>query len=112
MDALAWIAERRIEEAMAEGAFDLWWHGRPLDLDSDQCVPTEHRLAFRILRNAGFVPPEVELRRELADLTRQRAASTGPARAELDRRIEDVRLRLGLLRPRPVPLDVLATEPR
>jgi hypothetical protein len=63
------LAESRIEEAMREGAFDdLPGAGRPLVLDDDPLVPEHLRAAYRILRNAGFVPPEVEARRERARL--------------------------------------------
>jgi len=64
------LAEARIEEALAAGAFDeLPGAGRPLELDDDLFVPEELRAAYRILKRAGFVPPEVEARRELAVLS-------------------------------------------
>jgi len=63
------IAEQRILEAIGRGEFDdLPGEGRPLDLDDDTLVPAEMRLAFRILRNAGYVPEEVTLRRQISDL--------------------------------------------
>jgi hypothetical protein len=63
------LAEQRIEQALREGAFDdLPGAGRPLDLDDDSTVPAELRAAYRILKNAGFVPPEVEARREVASV--------------------------------------------
>ena len=67
--ALDALAEARIEEAMREGAFDdLPGAGRPLALDDDLLVPKELRAAYRVLKNAGFVPPEIETRRERAHL--------------------------------------------
>jgi len=66
-----WIAEQKILEALARGEFDdLPGAGRPLALDDDALVPEDLRLAYRILKNAGLVPPEVEARRELAELER------------------------------------------
>ncbi|HEX8012205.1 MAG TPA: DnaJ family domain-containing protein [Casimicrobiaceae bacterium] len=63
--ALDALAEARIEEAMAQGAFDdLPGAGHPLVLDDDRLVPEVLRAAYRILKNAGFVPPEVEARHE------------------------------------------------
>jgi hypothetical protein len=63
------LAEQRIAEAVAAGAFDdLPGAGKPLDLDDDALVPEELRVAHRILKNAGFLPPEVEARREIADV--------------------------------------------
>ena len=57
---LEFIAEQKIAEAIANGDFDdLPGAGKPLELDDDSLVPEELRLAYRILKNAGFVPPEV-----------------------------------------------------
>ncbi len=69
MDALAIIAEEKIREAMARGEFDnLPGAGRPLRLDDDPMVPEELRVAYRILKNAGCIPPELELRKEIITL--------------------------------------------
>lgn len=63
------VVEERIQEAMRRGDFDdLPGAGKPLELDDDPLVPPEVRVAYRILKNAGFVPPEVLERREIADL--------------------------------------------
>ena len=52
--ALLYLAERRIEEAVARGELDnLPGAGRPLDLDDeDPLWPEEVRMAKRILKNA------------------------------------------------------------
>jgi len=68
---MLWLAERRIEEALARGEFDdLPGAGRPLELDDDPLVPEELRVAYRILKNAGYVPPEVQTLNEIAGLER------------------------------------------
>ena len=65
------IAEQRIAEALERGELDsLPGAGRPLALDDDALMPEDLRLAYRILKNAGFVPPEIEARREIAELER------------------------------------------
>ncbi|TMH21980.1 MAG: DUF1992 domain-containing protein [Betaproteobacteria bacterium] len=65
------LAERRIEEAIARGELDdLPGAGRPLELDDDRLVPEELRVAYRILKNAGYVPPEVDELREIGQLER------------------------------------------
>jgi hypothetical protein len=65
------IAERHIAEAIARGDFDhLPGAGKPLVFEDDSWIPSELRLAYKILKNAGFVPPEVEQRREIADATK------------------------------------------
>jgi hypothetical protein len=61
------IAERRIVKAIREGAFDdLPGTGQPLKLDDDSHVPEDLRMAYKILKNAGYVPPEVALSKEIA----------------------------------------------
>ena len=74
---LAWerIAEERIREAVAAGELDnLPGCGRPLLMDDDSGVPEELRVAYRVLKNAGMVPEEVELRRGIAALEASLAA--------------------------------------
>ena len=68
---LEFIAEQKIAEAIAKGELDdLPGAGRPLDLSDDALIPEEMRLAYRILKNAGFVPPEVQTLNEIAQLER------------------------------------------
>ena len=68
---LEFIAERRIAEAISNGELDdLPGRGRALELDDDALVPADLRLAYRILKNAGFVPPEIETLNEIAQLER------------------------------------------
>lgn len=63
------IAEQRIAEAIERGELsNLPGEGKPLQLEDDTLVPQELRLAYRVLKNAGFVPPEIERRREIRDL--------------------------------------------
>ena len=63
------IAERRIEESMAKGDFDdLPGRGKPLELEDDSHVPPELRMAYKVLRNAGCVPPELAERKEISNL--------------------------------------------
>jgi len=63
------IAEQRIREAQELGEFDdLPGAGAPLDLEDDALVPEELRAACRILKNSGFLPPELEVYREIRDV--------------------------------------------
>lgn len=63
------IAERRIQEAIENGELDcLAGRGKPLALDDDPNVPEELRLCYRVLKNAGCVPPELELHKEIVSL--------------------------------------------
>ena len=88
---LDFLAERRIAEAIANGELDqLPGQGRPLQLDDDVLVPEELRLAYRMLKNAGFVPPEVQALNEIAELERLAGLDSKAARklALLKTRIE------------------------
>lgn len=71
MLSLDWIVEQRISEAIARGEFEqLPGAGEPLALDDDRLVPEDLRLAYRILKNAGYAPPEVHCLREIGELQR------------------------------------------
>lgn len=53
--------ESRIAQAHEQGEFDnLPGKGKPLQLDDDRLVPEEVRAAYKVLKNAGFVPPELD----------------------------------------------------
>ncbi|HEY7655606.1 MAG TPA: DnaJ family domain-containing protein [Burkholderiales bacterium] len=63
------IAERRIDEARERGEFDnLPGSGAPLELGDDALVPEDLRVAHRILRNAGMLPPQLEPHREIREI--------------------------------------------
>jgi hypothetical protein len=60
------IVEERIKKAQYKGAFkNLPGAGKPLNLDSDQHIPQDLRLAYKILRNADCLPPEIELKKQI-----------------------------------------------
>lgn len=60
------IVEERIKMAQYKGMFEnLPGAGKPLDLSDDQHVPEDLRLAYKILKNADCVPPEIEMRKEI-----------------------------------------------
>ena len=62
------IAEERIREAIRRGDFDdLPGKGKPLALEDDSHIPQDLRLAYKVLKNAGCLPPELELRKEIAN---------------------------------------------
>lgn len=70
------IIEAKIAQAQREGVFDnLPGAGKPLGLDDDRLVPEDVRMAYRILKNAGFVPAEILEHKEAADLRKLIAAA-------------------------------------
>lgn len=60
------LAEEAIRKGQREGIFDdLEGAGRPLKLDDDSLVPPDLRMAYKILKNAGCLPPELETEKEI-----------------------------------------------
>jgi hypothetical protein len=96
------VVEERIQEGMRRGDFDaLPGAGKPLDLDDDALVPPELRIAYRILKNAGVVPPELIERREIAELEAAVAGLDDAAeRKRALARLAVLRTRLGARRAR------------
>ena len=63
------IAEQRIAEAEKRGDFKgLSGEGRPIELEENLHVPESLRVGYRMLKNAGYIPPEVQARKEIARL--------------------------------------------
>lgn len=60
------LVEQRIKKAQKKGDFNnLPGSGEPLDLDDHSCVAEDLRLAYKILKNADFTPPEIEIKNEI-----------------------------------------------
>jgi hypothetical protein len=94
------LAEQRITDALLRGEFDdLPGAGRPLEFDDDPFVSPEQRMVHRILKNAGFAPREIVLRKEIAGL-RQEIASLPPGemRSALKRKLVWLIVQLGEMR--------------
>jgi hypothetical protein len=63
------IAENRILEAIETGLFEeLEGRGQPLKLEDDSHIPPELRMAYKILKMADCLPPELEVRKEIVRL--------------------------------------------
>lgn len=77
LTALHNIAERKIEQAIAEGRVpDLsHWKNKPLPEDTMHNVPADLRLAYRMLKNAGYIPEELVLRKEIVQTEELLAAA-------------------------------------
>jgi hypothetical protein len=73
-------------------------YGKPLGVDAAfEETPAELRLPFKILKDAGVVPPEVEVMREITALQQTLAATADAAQQRaLQQRIADKRQHLAL----------------
>ena len=66
IEAIRLIAERKISEAIRKGQLDTkGWSNRRLPMTNDSLVPEELRMAHKILKNAGYLPPEIETKKEI-----------------------------------------------
>lgn len=93
------LCEQRIVDAMRQGEFDrLPGAGKPLDLAEDPLVPEEMRMTNRILKNAGYIPAEIGLRKEITELQNQLALLGDEARSKAVRRLAMLMARLSLTR--------------
>ena len=69
INAIRLIAERKISEAIQKGQLDIEeWRNRPLPMNNDSLVPEELRMAHKILKNAGYLPPEIEIKKEIQQI--------------------------------------------
>ena len=65
--ALERLAEERIRDAIERGEFNnLSGRGKPLNLEDDRHIPDDLRLAYKVLKNADCLPPELELKKEIS----------------------------------------------
>jgi len=107
MNIFAKIAERRIREAMEKGEFDnLKGMGKPLDLSDESWIPEDLRMAYRILKNAGCLPAELELRKEVMNLRELiNTIDNDQDRIKKIRELNFKLLKLNELRKRPIHLE-------
>ena len=100
MDFFIRLAENRILEAIEAGQFDdLVGEGQPLKLEDDSNVPPELRMAYKIMKMADCLPPELEMRKEIVRL--QDLVGSLPDEAEKlkqMRRLNFLVMKLGLMR--------------
>lgn len=60
------IVEERIRQAQKNGDFDnLSGAGKPLNLEDISQIPEDLRLAYKMLKNADCIPPELEIKKEI-----------------------------------------------
>lgn len=101
-DIFSKLAEERIKKAAERGDFDdLPGKGQPLQLDDDSRVPEELRLAYKVLKNAGYAPPELDLQKEIVQVEDMLAnAPDEKTRYQALKRLNYLTLKLSALRPR------------
>lgn len=73
--------------------------GKPLDFgDGYDETPEDLRMGYKILKDSGFVPPEIELMRDIESLSRElSAAPTSETQLASQRRLSEMRQKLALM---------------
>jgi len=95
------LAEEKIRDAIKRGELDnLSGAGKPLRLDDDTLIPEELRAGYRLLKNSGHLPPDLDLRREIGSVeTLIVQARSLEERAVLNSRLRYLLLQLSIASP-------------
>ena len=92
------IAEEKIAEAVERGEFDnLEGSGKKIDLTAYFNTPAEFRAGYSVLRANKFVPGEVELLREIADLKTAIVSASNAERPQLLARLNRKQMELSMM---------------
>jgi hypothetical protein len=99
MDQWRFIADRKIREAMEEGAFDrLEGKGRPIPADDAPLADPTLWMAHHVMKNGGYVPPWVaegnEIECEIQRLRRIHSSACAVDRERLRVEVVDLNRRI------------------
>lgn len=90
--------EGAIQSAIERGEFDnIKDKGKPLDLNEYFDTPEDIRLGYTLLKNAGYVPEEVQLRNQIEELkTKLKQEKDQNRIQELQKQLRDAQLKYDL----------------
>ncbi len=95
MDLFQIVSEDRIKKAYKDGDFDnLAGFGKPLQLEDLSGIPEELRMAYKIMKNAGYTLEEGRVRQEILsmeDLIKK--CEDGDEKENLQRKLNEKLLR-------------------
>jgi hypothetical protein len=64
------MAEEKIQVGLRNGAFDhLPGKGQPQQFEDLSGVPKDLRVGYKVLKNAGYLPEEVQIRKDMVTLS-------------------------------------------
>jgi len=71
------LVEAKIQQAIADGEFNnLQGKGKPIDLSKYYGMPGHLRLGYQILKNSGYIPEEIRLKKEMEIIKEKIRTST------------------------------------
>ncbi|WP_077624321.1 DnaJ family domain-containing protein [Sediminibacillus massiliensis] len=83
MDFASRMAEERIRQAIKDGEFDnLPGEGKRLELEDLSAIPEDMRTSYLMMKNSGYLPEEVRLKKELITLEDMIASCKDPEQKE------------------------------
>lgn len=75
--------DAQIRDAMERGDFDnLPGKGKPLDLSEWEKTPEHLRMSYSVLKNAGYTPAEVTMKKEMVGLREMIQREKDPKKRE------------------------------
>ncbi|MFC1849669.1 DnaJ family domain-containing protein [candidate division CSSED10-310 bacterium] len=94
-------AERLIREALARGDLEnLPGKGKPIDLSEYFKTPEKWRIAYDILKSAGYIPEEMELKKEIENLKQKLQTSSDSEKDNLSRVLNETSMQYNMLMER------------
>ncbi|UOE59887.1 DUF1992 domain-containing protein [Priestia filamentosa] len=93
------LVEEKIKKSITDGDFEnLEGKGEPLKLEDLSHVPEELRTSYKILKNSGYLPEEMMLKKNIAELEDLLSVCEGKEEKEqLEEKISEKLLRFNLL---------------
>ncbi len=108
MEYFTWLAEKQIQDAMQKGEFEnLGFDGEKIEYEDDSMIPEDLRMAYKILKNSGFTPPELLEKKEI--VTMMDLLEQAEDEQERYRRIQKLNYmitRMNMRRSRPINLEM------
>jgi hypothetical protein len=99
MDIIWRIAEDKIRESIKNGEFaNLPGFGKPMELEDLSHIPEDLRIGYLMLKNAGYVSEEADLKKELMSIEDLiRCSEDESEKEKLQKKLNEKLLRLNML---------------
>ncbi|SDK35315.1 DnaJ family domain-containing protein [Sediminibacillus albus] len=99
MDFASRMAEEKIQEAIRKGDLDnLPGRGKRLHLEDLSAIPEDMRTSYLLMKNSGYLPEEVRLKKELLSLQQMIDLSEDPdQKAEYQNKLSQKEIQLKLM---------------
>jgi hypothetical protein len=92
------LSEERIKKAYQDGEFDgLPGFGKPIQIEDLSAIPEELRMAYKIMKNAGYTEEEGSLRKEMMGIEDLLKKCDENEKVNLQRKLNEKLLRFNQL---------------